>query len=140
MENPLNKIALFQGLGITVIKDNVDNVILQMPLNGNTNDKGTMFAGSLYSLMVLAGWKLAINVSEDAGAPGDVVISDASVKYLRPVTESCQASAILEREFYLNAFGTGCCEINIKVRNQQGKTCVDFNGQYRIIPEKNDKI
>ncbi len=136
MENPLNKIALFQGLGITVVQDDTASVTLAMPLEGNTNDKGTMFAGSLYSLMVLAGWKLSINVSEAAGAPGDVVISDASVKYLRPVTEDCQAKAVVEKEFCVNAFGSGCCGVNVQICNSRGKVCADFVGEYRIVPEK----
>ena len=138
MQNPLNKIASFQGLGITVVQDDINSVTLQLPLNGNTNDKGTMFAGSLYSLMVLSGWKLAMNVSEVAGRPGDVVISEAFVKYLRPVTGDCQAVAVLSKEFYVNAFGSGCCEINVVIKNSRGKLCADFNGKYRIVPEKKE--
>ena len=133
MENPLHKIALFQGLGITVGSDEADSVTLNLPLEGNTNDKGTMFAGSLYSLMVLAGWKLSINQSEKAGRPGDVVISDASVKYLRPVTEDCSATAEVQKEFYVNSFGSGCCEVRVTICNSKGKLCCDFMGQYRII-------
>ncbi|MBN2844336.1 MAG: YiiD C-terminal domain-containing protein [Sedimentisphaerales bacterium] len=135
MENPLNKIASFQGLGITVVRDDSDNVVLQIPLAGNTNDKGTMFAGSIYSLMVMAGWKLAMNSAEAAGAPGNVVISSASVNYLRPIAQDCQATAELTRGFYLNAYGSGCCDIRVTIFNTQNKLCADFTGQYRILPE-----
>ncbi len=135
MENPLNKIASFQGLGITVVRDDDDNVVLQMPLSGNTNDKGTMFAGSIYSLMVLAGWKLAMNSADAAGKPGNVVISDASVKYLRPITQDCQATAQLTRPYFVNTYGSGCCDIRVTIINAQNKLCADFAGQYRILPE-----
>lgn len=135
MENPLNKIALFQGLGITVVRDDEETVVLQMPLTGNTNDKGTMFAGSIYSLMVLAGWKLAMNSAQAAGSPGDVVISNASVKYLRPITQDCQAQAELTGSFYLNLYGNGCCDIRVTIMTHQGKLAADFTGEYRILPE-----
>lgn len=39
-----------------------DKLIIRAPLSANVNDKGTVFAGSIYSAAVLAGWQ-AVNYS-----------------------------------------------------------------------------
>ena len=136
MKNPLSKIEAFEKLGMKVVEDGVEGVALEMPLDGNTNDKGTMFAGSLYSLMVLAGWKLAINVSENNDCFGNAVIREASINYLRPVPDDCVARAELKKDFYLNLYGNGCCDIVVRIHNEQGRVCVEFDGQYRVVKDK----
>ena len=40
MDNPLSKIEAFEKLGMRVVEDGVEAVALEMPLDGNTNDKG----------------------------------------------------------------------------------------------------
>ena len=136
MENPLDKIEAFEKLGMRVVEDGEEFVALAMPLDGNTNDKGTMFAGSLYSLMVLAGWKLAINVSEKNDCFGNVVIQEAKITYLRPVPDDCVARAETVKDFHVNLYGSGCCDICVKICNDAGAVCVKFDGKYRVVKDK----
>ncbi len=136
MENPLSKIEAFEKLGMRVVEDGPDAVVLEMPLAGNTNDKGTMFAGSLYSLMVLAGWKLSINVSESNNCFGNAVISKAQINYLRPVPEDCVAKAVMAKDFYLNLYGSGCCEVLVQICGANGAVCVELDAHYRVVKDK----
>ena len=50
------RIAPARALGVTVAA--TEPVTISAPLEGNLNDKGTGFAGSLFSVAALAGWAL----------------------------------------------------------------------------------
>ena len=48
------------ALRLEVVYADSSRVAVRIPADGNGNDKGTLFAGSLYSGLVLAGWCLAM--------------------------------------------------------------------------------
>lgn len=70
------------------------------PLEPNSNLHGTMFAGSIYSLATLTGWGLLHLQLQSLEREADLVLADASIRYLRPVKQQPEARCSL-----LNARG-----------------------------------
>ncbi|SIQ67019.1 thioesterase domain-containing protein, putative [Shewanella morhuae] len=56
------------------------------PIEPNINLHQTMFAGSIYTLMTLTGWGAVWLNQRLAGVTGDIVLADAHIRYLAPVT------------------------------------------------------
>jgi thioesterase domain-containing protein len=80
---------------IGVVVDSADDaaVVLRAPLAPNANYKGTAFAGSLYSVAVLAGWAWATRYLAARDLPADAVIQESSVRFLKPVEGELRARA-----------------------------------------------
>ena len=47
--------CVWEGLHVQVVEVAEDHVTVRIPMAGNGNDKGTMFAGAAYSALVVAG-------------------------------------------------------------------------------------
>lgn len=63
-------------------------VNLSVPLEAHINHKGTAFGGSLYNSAVLASYLLVYSELTALGKATDsFVISDGTMKYLKPVTQ-----------------------------------------------------
>lgn len=56
------------------------------PMTPNINLHQTMFAGSIYTLMTLTGWGGVWLNQQLVGVAGDIVLADAHIRYLAPVT------------------------------------------------------
>jgi thioesterase domain-containing protein len=74
-----------QHLGIEAAGYRGGVLTLKAPLASNVNHKGTAFGGSLNAIATLAGWGVLWLALREHGLPGEVVIQDSSVRYLRPV-------------------------------------------------------
>jgi len=72
-----------------------NSIRVQAPQAPNVNVHGTGFAGSIYSVAVLAGWALCTHIMELRGMKGDLVVASAEIKYRAPVTDgiSCRSEA-----------------------------------------------
>lgn len=79
-----------------------NSILVRAPLPPNVNVHGTGFAGSIYSIAVLAGWALCTHIMNVRNMEGDLVVASAEIKYRAPVTgeilcrseaseEACQA-------------------------------------------------
>jgi thioesterase domain-containing protein len=84
-------IPITQHMGITVESYNDQGLILKALLAGNTNPKGTAFAGSINALLTLAGWGQTWLILMELDTIGDIVIQDSSISYLRPVSDDFTA-------------------------------------------------
>ena len=89
----LNSIGPFNGLNMKLVECSATSAVIGIAIDGNRNDKNTMFAGSIYSAMVLAGWVLARGASEASCPTFDVVIKESSIRFRLPVKSSCTATA-----------------------------------------------
>ena len=74
------------AMGVRISGFTGDGITLSAPLEKNLNHHGTAFGGSLYSIAAVAGWALLEMCSEEAQLAADIVVSNASVSYLAPVT------------------------------------------------------
>lgn len=123
-------------LGFDLKVDQPDEVHLNVPLPGNLNDKQTMFAGSQFSGMVLAGWKLAMNWVQSQGMEAPVVIKNTQMDFLRPVTSTLHCHARLLTEPELPNTGNLRLAIEVIGVNDQDKPCARLTGDYRAILAK----
>lgn len=85
------EIPITRAMGIEVVRWDDAGLALRAPLRFNHNDKGTAFAGSMYSLAALAGWSTVMLLLVEAGLKGQAVIYDSRARFVQPVTEDYQA-------------------------------------------------
>ena len=129
------QIPIAREMGITVAAYDGRQLRLAAPLAPNVNDKATAFGGSLYSLAVLCGWGLLRLKLEEAGQQKNLVIHEASIRYLKPVTQELQAECSLtpeaEAEFMqaLQQRSRARTTLTVIIR-QQGEAAVEFTGRY----------
>src|SRR5262249_15559514 len=90
-ETLVHEIPLTQHLELRVIDYNERGLTLGAPLAANINHKRTAFAGSLNSVVTLAGWGLLWLVLQELKIAARVVIQDSSCSYLRPVSNDFSA-------------------------------------------------
>lgn len=130
------KIEPWHSLGFTSDEANARRVAITVPMDGNRNDKGTMFGGSVYSAMVLAGWKLCGEQGAEAGLSGDIVVRDSSVSFLRPVTGDLTVLAVPLAPPQETPRGNYAFTISVTASDQQGRKCAEFSGGYRLLGKK----
>ncbi|GGP56639.1 thioesterase [Shewanella algicola] len=106
------------------------------PLAPNINLHNTMFAGSIYTLMTLTGWGMLWLQQQRLTLQGDIVIADANVKYIKPITGEPVAKVI-----WPNTDISGLAEgQRAQVMLDVGLYCNDllcaaFTGHYVSIPK-----
>lgn len=82
MNNPLfNKIGPARAMGIQVSDFENGHIVLFAPFGLNRNDKGTAFAGSIASLLTLAGWGAITLLLKEAGLEADVMVVKSEINY-----------------------------------------------------------
>lgn len=81
-----------QALGIEVSRHWKNGIELSAPLDKNRNDKGTGFAGSISSILTLAGWALITRELKEAGLQANVMVVKSETEYTAPVTEDFTAT------------------------------------------------
>ena len=83
-------IPLTKAININVLAYDGYSIILSAPLQGNENDKGIGFAGSIFSTAILTAWGLVTLKLRDLKIEARVVASKASINYQKPVTTNFQ--------------------------------------------------
>ena len=115
---PLSEAMQFEVLSL-------DNTSIEVaaPLEPNINIHGTGFAGSLYSLAVLTAWGLTNVLAKESGVLADVVVSQAEIKYRRPVKTAIHCACICSPEMKfafieaLQTKGKGNLLLNVTIGN-----------------------
>jgi len=87
--------VLAEHIGVRVETADDTGLVLHAPLAANANYKGTAFAGSLFSVSVLAGWAWLTRYLERESCTADVVIQESRIQYLRPVRGDFRAHLCL---------------------------------------------
>ena len=93
-----DEIPLTRAMDVRVAAYDGNLLRLTAPLPANVNDKGTAFGGSLYSLAVLCGWSLLHLKVKEAGLAHNIVIQEANVRYLLPVSQDLSAECRIDDE------------------------------------------
>lgn len=93
MHNLFDRIAPARALGIRVNAFQDGHVVLTAPFGPNRNDKGTAFAGSIASLLSLAGWAAITLSLREAGTGADVMIVQSEISYSAPARAALFAEA-----------------------------------------------
>jgi thioesterase domain-containing protein len=131
-------IPITQHMDITVERYDAQGLLLKAPLMGNTNPKGTAFAGSINALVTLTGWGLIWLFLKELNIAGDVVIQNSWINYVHPVTDDFAAfccrpaqDEIEKFEHGLRKKGKARMELTVKIL-QRDEVVVEFKGRYVV--------
>ncbi|KAF7765142.1 hypothetical protein PCIT_a4460 [Pseudoalteromonas citrea] len=64
-------------------------------LKANLNLHNSMFAGSVYSMATLTGWGATYLALKELNLEGNIVLADANIKYLKPLTTAPRATVCI---------------------------------------------
>lgn len=142
LENYLIKhIPISAAMGIKVESASSEQIILNAPFQNNINHKNTVFGGSLHAVATLACWSLLHVNFIDKNV--QIVIASSEVFYTIPVTSNfiaeCNMPDPLEWERFLKILqkkGKARLKLNAKIF-QDSQICVNYSGQFVVIPIKN---
>lgn len=124
----LKDIPVVNGMGLRVESADAQSVTIRIPIEPNRNDKGTLFAGSSYSGLVLAGWLLAMNRARTSGfADPWAAVVDAHVHYAKPIRETVHATATFVDEPHLVPGARNWAQIRVTVDDR-----LVFEGRYAV--------
>jgi thioesterase domain-containing protein len=131
------RIAPARALGVRL--EALDPVTISAPLEANLNDKGTGFAGSLYSVAALAGWALVMRWCAAESLDAEVVLQSSTARFLAPARADFRALAheppAAQREKLrrmLARSGRGRAEVSVDVKCHEALV-MSFNGAYAVI-------
>jgi thioesterase domain-containing protein len=131
------RIAPARALGLSV--EATEPVTIAAPLEPNVNDKGTAFAGSLFSVATLAGWAHVMRLCAEQSFEADVLLQASKSQFLAPARAGFRATALepeLSRRERLARMlahsGRGRIEIAVSV-NCQETPVMTFAGVYAVI-------
>ncbi len=133
MVNELNKqlsaaIPLIKAMNLKVLSASPEKVEVELPFEGNGNDKGTMFAGASFSAVVLAGWTLAMEKAKVSGFENPwAAIVDAHIHYSKPIRESTTAVALFMEEPNLVPGARNWAKVKVLIGE-----AVAFEGTYAV--------
>jgi thioesterase domain-containing protein len=131
------EIPLAAALAIEVASCTREELVVRAPLAPNRNLHGTAFAGSLFSICVLAGWGATWLALKQRDFRGAIVVADSRIRYRKAVSGdilcSCRPDlAVVEQR--LAGFATSgratlplACTID-----QDDKRAVAFDGEYVV--------
>jgi len=130
------EIPLTGAIGVQVAGYEAGRLTLSAPLAPNVNHKDTAFAGSLTAVATLSGWGLVWMLLREADLPGQIVIQDCSVRYLRPVTRdfaaTCNVPGTEAVERFVATFrrrGVARLELRAEI-HEAGQLAVELTGRY----------
>ncbi|MCL1143504.1 thioesterase domain-containing protein [Shewanella gaetbuli] len=110
-------------------------LVTTAPLAPNINLHQTMFAGSIYTLMTLTGWGMIWLQQQLNQLDGNIVLADAKVKYLAPVTGQPHAKVIWNNLDLSPLKTANKVKIPLQVELWCGNTlCANFSGVYVSLP------
>lgn len=133
-------IPLYSVMGFHVDSYNGNSLTMAAPMAPNINDKGTGFAGSIYSLSVLSGWAFVSLGLRNGDLKNQVVVQKSEIKYLKPITGDFVAVCNIDEGDSMDAFldevkRNNKGRIRIVVEVKVGDTlCAEFSGTYFAIP------
>jgi thioesterase domain-containing protein len=78
-------VPLVGAMGVRLRYFDASGLALAAPLTPNINDKGTAFGGALAAIITLSCWSLTYLLLREQSRHVDLVVSDSSLKFLRPV-------------------------------------------------------
>lgn len=134
----LESIEPFGTLGMTELESRPERVVISVPLSGNRNDKGTLFGGSMYSAMLLAGWHLSVLNAAKMNEAGDTYVKDSEVRFLRPILSDMQAVARLVSQPCETPRGNLAFEVEVDALDEAGDLCGRARATYRMVRKRAD--
>jgi len=138
VEDVLAGILPAKALQISVSNHWKNGIELSAPLQPNRNDKGTAFAGSIESILTLAGWALITRELQAAGIDADVMVVKNETEFTTAVRDSFSAETSMTPEDAaelfqsLNIRGRGRQKLTIFLHAQK-KKCAVMTAHFAVI-------
>lgn len=129
----LAQIEPLKALGIELIGADEAQTRFRIPLVGNRNDKGSLFAGSQYSALVLAGWYHSGAWAERHGLGETVAIRDCQVRYPKPALSDVTVTARFEAEPDQRPSGHWRARVVVEALDEEGTLVAELKGDYRVL-------
>jgi thioesterase domain-containing protein len=126
----LKKIKPYDALGMKIEQENSVSVTMSISLNENLNDKNTMFAGSIYSVMVLCGWVLSYKMLNKDIKNYDIVIKHSDIKYMLPVKTDAFAIAVVNSDIITKTNTNKSIHVTVQLKDSENKICAELTGEY----------
>ncbi|MFB9148019.1 YiiD C-terminal domain-containing protein [Halomonas alkalicola] len=135
-------IPLVEQLGIREMRRDGECLMWELDLSPSLNDKGTGFGGALTAQTTLLGWCWTTLWLRRRGLARDVVVAEASQRFLAPVTGDYRLECTPEEEGgparlvdQLAEKGRG--RILLRQRLWCGETlCLEARGNYAVLAER----
>jgi thioesterase domain-containing protein len=133
------EVPLVRAMGVRIKRYDDEGVVLAAPLEANRNYRGTAFAGSLATLVTLAGWALTHLKVQEMGLKGEAAASQSHIDFLKPVTVATieafcpmpAPEAIAKLQRMLLRRGMGRWELSAHIRTGD-ELAVAFSGSYAV--------
>jgi thioesterase domain-containing protein len=124
----------------------IDETRLQLaaPLAPNRNHMGNAFGGSLQGLAILAGWAVTLMAT---GRPDSVhvVIKEARMRFLAPVTGELVAEAAIPAPGAVTAFRSGLAArgrarlaVTVEIRGEPAPVAARLDGEFVAFERRED--
>jgi len=133
MAPKLDKIEPYRSLGFRETAATAERVEFEVPLAGNRNDKGTAFGGSLFSAMVLAGWRLCEETAVAMGLSGDIVVKDSRIEFLRPADADVLAVVVHRQPPSRTRHGNIAFDVSGATSGADGRPCATMHATFRLL-------
>lgn len=133
-------IPMVGALGISEVSRQGDALTWKLSLQPNLNDKGTGFGGALTAQTTLQGWCWVTLWLREQGIARDVVVAEASQRFLAPVTSDYRlvctpAEPEGPAQLASKLAGRGKGRIALTQQLYCGETlCLEANGSYAVLP------
>ena len=133
-------IPMVSALGISEMTRHRDSLTWQLALEPNLNDKGTGFGGALSAQTTLQGWCWVTLWLREQGIARDVVVAEATQRFLAPVTDNyrlvCtpaepEGSSQLAQK--LEERGKGRIALTHQLYCGES-LCLEASGSYAVLP------
>ena len=111
------------------LKDTAEGVLIPHALNHN--DKDTLFAGSLFSAAVIAGYRKAAELLDNCGEV--LVAKTCSINYRRPVSTEGAARVLRVTDPFIKPNGNRTVTVVVGVFEGEA-LCAEFEGVYVQVP------
>ena len=133
------RIPLTRAMGLRVVGDVENGFAIEAPVALNHNHLHTAFGGSINAVATLAGYAFLWFELREAAA--HLVISQSSIRFLRPVRETIRAVCVTPATELTQGFrkafreaGNGRIELQVRVE-ERGEIAAQLDGRFVAMRE-----
>lgn len=131
-------VPLFRAMQAQLTRCDAAGLAMTAPLEPNINDKNIAFGGAMAAIAALTGWALTRITLREHDESAEIVITDSTLKFLRPVREAIVTECLRPEEAAVEKFiqsyrqrGKARWTVGVTVR-ADGQPAMTFTGHYAI--------
>lgn len=132
-------IPISKAMGVTTVRADLEEVVLNAPLGPNINHRETVFGGSASALAMLAGWSLMRIKLGREDLDCRIVIHSSTMEFTKPVETDFRAKAVLSdpqdwERFLGRLRRRGMARIRVSaVLDTGGEPLARFTGRFAAV-------